>query len=72
MEGDIEYTGGLTKPCPCAEKVEPIILIQVGLPCLKRGHLVKNYYLHAVFCLRLHSSLFVPVQYTCMLSIVYK
>ena len=40
--GVLGYTGGLTNPTPCAEDAEAVFLIQVGLSCLKRGHLNKK------------------------------
>ena len=42
MAGGVGHTGGLTNPTLGAEDAEPIILILVGLPCLKRGCLNKK------------------------------
>ena len=40
--GGVGHTGDLTNPRPGAEDAEPVIQIPVGLPCLKRGRLVKK------------------------------
>ena len=42
MVGGVGHTGGLTNPAPGAEDAEPVILMQVGLPCLKRGRLLQK------------------------------
>ena len=42
MAGGMGHTGGLTNPAPGVEDAEPVILIPVGLSCLKRGRLLKK------------------------------
>ena len=42
MAGGVGQMGGLTNPGPGAEDSEPVILVPVGLPCLKKGRLVKK------------------------------
>ena len=43
MAGGVGHMGGLTNPpAPGAEDAEPVILIPVGLPCLKRGRLYQK------------------------------
>ena len=37
MAGGVGHTGGLTNPAPGVESVKPVLLIPVGLLCLKRG-----------------------------------
>ena len=36
------HTGGLINPAPGVEDAELVIQIQMGLPCLERGRLVKK------------------------------
>ena len=45
MVGGVGHTDGLKKTAPGADDAEPVILIPVGLPCLKRGRLYKNTYI---------------------------
>ena len=39
---EVYHTGGLKKTAPGTKDAEPVIQIPVGLPCLKRGRLVKK------------------------------
>ena len=42
MAGAMGHTCGLINPAPGAENAEPVLLIPVGLPCLKRGRLLQR------------------------------